>query len=324
MIMKKYIFTALIFFFLSTPNMVGAQTLGGGSLTLSLTPTFPGPNQNVTAVVNSFSINIDSATVSWFLDGQLQERGRGLKKHSFKTGGVGETNTLRVVATDGISTLETERSILVSDVDIVWEAETYKPVWYKGKSLFTPEALLKIVAIPHTSPSGVSDSSSLIFTWERNNRVLGSMSGRGQNVLELETGPLDESLDISVTITNNQGVILAKKRVVIPRTNTDLLVYVDSPLLGIMTNNSVREAFNMEGSEITFRPVPFYFPVEHPMVPYLDYRWSLNGNLVETPGNEVTFKQTGQSGRGSVSLRLEQSGNILNSASRSFDIIFGQ
>ena len=92
--MKSLTLTFLLTTVLFVAQMALAQTfqsLGGetGGVTIRTTPTNLGPNQFATAILESYSTDINRANISWFLNGKLEKEGVGEKTLLFKTGNLG-------------------------------------------------------------------------------------------------------------------------------------------------------------------------------------------------------------------------------------------
>jgi hypothetical protein len=68
------------------------------------------------------------------------------------------------------------------DVDILWQANTYTPPFYKGKALFTPESNVTFIALFNIIIGGKRvDPSDVVYKWKVNRTVDGANSGFGKN-----------------------------------------------------------------------------------------------------------------------------------------------
>jgi len=137
-----FLFAFFAFFHISQ-----AQGVEKGSLTFS--PEFPTPGVKVDVVLQASGIDIDTALITWKLDGEVIKQSYSEDTFSFTSGPVGTKHTVSVSLKDGSGkSVYTEKTVLISDVDIVWEGRTYVPPFYRGRALHAPGADVAIQAIP--------------------------------------------------------------------------------------------------------------------------------------------------------------------------------
>src|SRR3989344_1794163 len=158
--------------------------LPGEQLAINLSPSVPGPNETVTAKAESFSTDLNRATLSWYVNGKLVAQGLGEKEIEFTTGDIGKTTTVTLSASlSSGQQIQKTLSLVPADVDLILEARSYTHPFYKGRSLPPPNAPITLVAVPHFKSTGgqrLSDRN-LIYTWRDGVTVLGNLSGTGRN-----------------------------------------------------------------------------------------------------------------------------------------------
>lgn len=320
-LIKTYFLVAL----LVLPLVASAQTLpfAGPTLAVTLTPDSPGAYRAVTARAQSYSVDLNQSDINWYVNNQLLASGRGNTSFSFKTGPLGSVTTLTVIANTTEGEIRVDRSLRSAEVDLIWEADTYTPVWYKGKALFTPTARLTFTAIPSiiTSGGGRANPRDVVYTWRQNGRVMGSQSGYGRNVLRVYPSMIDEI--VSVSVTAETGNIKAQSGASVTLSGERVLVYENDPLLGVLSNNALSGVFELSEDEVSFRAFPLHFTTESSSDFSLEYSWQLGSAVISDANSMVTFKQTGEQGIARVSLTVENNTNILQKAVSAFDIIFG-
>ena len=64
-------------------------------------------------------------------------------------------------------------------VDILWQGEVYTPPFYQGKTFWSKQSRVTLVAIPH----GLGNTANLNYKWTKNGTVLGNINGIGRNYL---------------------------------------------------------------------------------------------------------------------------------------------
>jgi hypothetical protein len=322
---KKLIKTYFLLAVLALPFIASAQTLpfAGPTLAVTLTPNSPGAYRTVTAEAQSYSVDLNQSNINWYVNDQLLASGRGNTSFSFKTGSLGSVTTLTVIANTTGGEIRVDRSLQTAEVDLIWEANTYTPVWYKGKALFTPTAGLTFTAIPSiiTSDGTQANPRDVVYTWRQDGRVLGSQSGYGRNVFRISPSMIDESIRISVTAEVED--MKAQSAASVTLSGERVLVYKDDPLLGVLSNNAVSGAFELLEDEVSFRAFPLHFTTNSSSDLSLEYSWQLGNTVIPDANNVVTFKQTGEEGVARISLVVENKTNFLQKAVSAFDIIFG-
>ena len=144
---------------------------------LQVFPNFPKANENIFFEVASYSTDLNQATIVWLKDGKQVASGVGLKNFSAKTGQLGTKIKMDVlIQTSNNKEVFKTVTIIPAEVDLIWEANSYTPPFYKGKALFPNEGKITVVAFPHILNDGgqrISDDKiiykylCLNFTWWR-------------------------------------------------------------------------------------------------------------------------------------------------------------
>lgn len=208
-------------------------------------------------------------------------------------------------------------------VDILWQADTYTPYWYQGKALYKSGDTLELVAVAQ-SDSSVLNPNNVIYTWEKDGTVLGSLSGPGMNTLILPTSYFDQRIRINIQARSLDGSFSASSRIVIEESSEQISVYEKDPLFGVVHNKAVDEDFILIKPEVSFLAIPFFFSVESSKSPTLSWLWKLEGREIESSDNEVVFKRTGEAGVAGISASADHVSRALEAGSFNFTILFGQ
>ncbi len=297
------------------------------NLTVRIIPEFPKPNEFVSIRISSSSYNLDSASIIWTANGREVARGIGLKEATLFSGDIGETTKL-LISVNLLNGSSFEREVVIrpSSVSFVWEAKTYTPPFYKGKSLFTPESELVIVAVPNmVGPNGPINPNDIIYKWTRNRQVLNNQSGYGKQSLSVIGSFWGRDEVVSVEVTSREGSISSKGELTIHPQKPKVFIYEDSPLLGILFNRAVG-IFNInQNNEVSFFAAPFYFSSNSLSGGKTQYNWSMNRNPIQgnENGNSITFRaESGQSGTSLVGIKIEQDGKTDQRGETQFSINF--
>ncbi|MFZ2523593.1 MAG: hypothetical protein WAW92_04380, partial [Minisyncoccia bacterium] len=191
--MRKYI--AIIFLFclpiISLAQIPGLD-LNESDIIMEIVPESPGSYQKVFVRLNSYITDINSANISWTLNGQIKASGLGIKTFDFMTGSLNsESNLIVTIQTREGFVLTKTAKIRPLDVDLLWQADSYVPPFYKGKAMFSHENQITFVAIPHILNSAGQEVNpkNLIYKWTKDSIVMDSQSGYGKNTVTI-TGAL--------------------------------------------------------------------------------------------------------------------------------------
>jgi hypothetical protein len=139
-----------------------------GDFSFNVTPKNPDPNTNVNINLMSNSFDINRSDIKWLVNNNTKLKGIGEKDFNFLTGNIGSKTVVAMSVTSpkGDRFLRTI-NFYPANVDILWEAENYVPVSYKGKALPSQGSLIKVTAIPNFLKGGVKmPSSELFYYWQ--------------------------------------------------------------------------------------------------------------------------------------------------------------
>jgi hypothetical protein len=174
---------------------------------VDVSPENPEPNQQVTFQVTSFLSDLDRSTITWLVNGKRASSGTGIRSFTTTMGNVGTKIVVTVVVVTPDGTTVTKTIPLTSaNVDLIWEADSYTPPFYQGKALLSQYETVKVVAVPHLGKdSSTLSPTNLIYTWEKDGRVIGNLSGYGKNTLIIDSSLTLKASTINVTVSNKEG-----------------------------------------------------------------------------------------------------------------------
>src|SRR3989344_3741283 len=90
-------------------------------------------------------------------------------------------------------------------IDILWQGETYTPPFYQGRTLWSTESRITLVAIPHN----LGNRNALNYRWTQNSTVLGNVSGVGKHSLSFMDPIISRPQKIKVEIMSGSGSVLS-------------------------------------------------------------------------------------------------------------------
>lgn len=322
-----YILLLMLIFALSSTVSAQIEVPSTTDINIELIPSSPKPNELVSASITSYSTDINSAKITWSVNGKTQKSGVGEKGFIFNSGDTGTTNIIYI----SVKTKEgelIERSLTVSpvSVDLIWQNDSFVPPFYKGKALYSHQNKITFIALPHIFDNGKEVSpKNLIYTWKKNGSVVDSASGYGKNTYTTEGSVISRTLNIEVNVTSPTTNAGGYAHTIVTPIEPSIVFYKKNPLYGIEFQTALSGAVNIKNSnEINILAVPFFFGVTDKKSIDLTYIWSINGSEISNTGssNQVFRKKEGTEGNSFISLSIENSNKILQYASADFNLVF--
>ncbi len=327
--MRRYI----AFIFLLTLPIISLAQVAGLNLTESdivveMVPDSPGSYQKVFVRLNSYITDINSANITWTLNGQVRATGLGTKNFDFNTGSLDSVSDLsiKILTREGFL-INKNIKIKPLDVDLVWEADSYVPPFYKGKSLFSHENQIKFIAIPHIINTNGQEISpkNLIYKWIKDDVVMDSQSGYGKNTITITGSLISRPIEMSVLVTSPTTSSSGVARIKVEPVEPTLLFYSKNPVYGIEFQRALQGIVKLEGKkEMTVVGIPYYFGVRNTSSYDLTYKWSINGAKIngESTNTQTFVQKEGASGKALISISVESASKILQYAKNSFNLEF--
>lgn len=321
---------AFLFFF--TRNASAAPLGFGDYISIEKNPEFPGPNENVQVSIGSTSVDLNSATITWSVDGVPQKKGVGIKDYAAATKELGSITAVDATVAPLKGAPLTRRVILrPAGVSLIWEALSYTHPFYKGKALNAFDGAVQITALPQLvrERGERMAPNELIYTWKKNGMVVESAGGYGKNSFTL-VGPISFSRgesSIEVTVTAPDGSINARDTITIRPFNPKVLLYENDPLLGVRYEHALPEAFSLTKDELVLVASPYFFSLKNRGSTSLEYQWIMNGALVQnqtSDASSVRLRQEGASGTSLIELTVKKINALFQEARASLRVTFGQ
>lgn len=307
------------------------QTLGGqtSNLAVRVVPSLPGPNQTVNIFIESYATDLDRAEISWFLNNKPVEKSTGQKSFSFRTGQPGSlSNILIVVRTPDGEVMQHVIDIRPATVDLLWEAESYTPPFYRGKALYPYQGTVRIVAIPNivTENGGTLNPKNLIYDWKIDGNPVTAVSGHGKNFISFTGSVPLKPTTISVEISSIDQAYAAAGKTILSPVQPGVVFYEDRPLAGVLYNKALTRSVSLANEEMKIAAIPYFSGVLKRDADTLKYDWQINNEsiLAASDENSLTFRQEkGVAGSSAISLQISNSAKIFQFAQNNLLLSFG-
>ncbi len=334
--MKRHIFFfapslvfAAIISFLFLTEAVWAQSAFSDNLFLvTLKPNLPGPLTEVTAEVISNGVNLNSLEITWILNGKESLRGIGKKSFTFTTGEVGSVTALRAdINTNEYGLLSKNIDIQPTDADILWEADTYTPPFYKGKALPSSQSYIKAVALPHfITKSGKVKAEDLVYMWKKSYTPNPNDSGRGKNVYLYRGTYTFNTNTIETIISTPDNTLSLNKKTRVYIHEPKIVFYEDRPLEGVRYEELLPGSFNMKTQEVALQAAPYFFSFQNTDDNGAIFTWRVDGKRhdvnTEKKSKFVLRKPDAGKGTASVVLEISNRGYDLQKASKNISLSY--
>lgn len=280
-------------------------------LVLNINPEFPTPNQNVTATLTSYVIDIDKAFITWSVNNEKLSAGVGKNLFTFSMNN-GESQielTATINTVEGQSIIKS-RTISSANIDMLWQAvNAYTPPFYKGKALVPSEGTFKVVAIPNISTQNTySNLNNYSFSWEKDGALQPSFSGWGRNSFTFKNSYLDAINKVTVNVADVTGKMSTKNKITLNTSKPKIIFYEKNPLFGVRTEESLTNGLTVGKNGITIVAVPYFIAPDNLNSKELQYKWYVADSEIATPNpkNEISVKpDSNSSGATNIKLSIE-------------------
>jgi hypothetical protein len=326
----KVICFSLIILAFSVLNTYG-QTTGsvGDFVNISISPKNPSPNEQIKVSVQGLSLDLNRAKITWLVNDIEKKTETGLKDYYLKTGIAGQTTkvSVKLEMSDG-TIINKSLSFIPAGIDILYEAISYAPPFYKGKVLNPRQGTVVVAAFPEIFDQAGRKLSTkdLVFSWKKNDIVLMNASGLGKNYISFSgTIPVRDT-KIEVSASSIDQKMTATNSIIISNTLPKIIFYEDSPVYGIMFNKAISSNVRMLADEFKVKAFPYFMSVGYTQSPDLNYKWSINGKSSENLDTDKTamiFRQESEgSGTANIDLKIESLSRIFQFNNNGFTINF--
>jgi hypothetical protein len=295
------------------------------TLSLSANPPYPQPKQAITVHVQSLKMDLDRSTITWYVNGQKTKQGIGMTSMETTANTAGSPLIIAVEAENAAGRRALKSlTINSASVDILWEAQSYTPPFYKGKALLPYQGTFVVTAMPNLVEKGIKLSSkNLVYTWAANGEPLKGSSGYGKDSATLTAGILLQPLQITVEVTSLSGKTTATGSTIIEARAPELVLYEDSPLYGPLYHRAFGSTLSLKNKEIWLRATPYYFSTPRFNPTVLSYNWNINNNAAADTKDTIILRQPGTvSGKSVVTVKTNVNDRPLQASTKTTEITF--
>lgn len=283
-------------------------------VSIDMSPSLPKPNQQIKLKVNAYGTDLSKAQITWKVNGVEQKSGRGEQEFETNSGNIGTKTTINIsIKPSNGPVIEKTVYFTPQEVDLIWEARSYTPPFYRGKSLQGPMGNVTVLAMPNFKKENKQsvNTNTIKYTWQRNSKVSGVNSGYQKNYFSFKGEILLKPEEIQVEATDDNGGV-AKAFLEISPIEPKIFFYENSPLYGILFNKTT-SLFQMNNKEISLASVPLFFETTSRNNSELEYTWDIDGVSDRFfKKSDIIFRSSGQSsGMVNVALKVKNKNSFL-------------
>lgn len=159
-------------------------------------------------------------------------------------------------------------------VALLWEADSYTPPGYEGRSLPSAGSKVSLWAIPHLG-GGIAPEQ-LVYTWKLNGATLATQSGRGKSSVTINAPELFGAYTVSVEVASSDRAVRGSALVRIESVEPVARLYAEHPLFGLQFWNAIGSNAFVSEREMTFVALPFFASITTPDDALLRYTWRVD------------------------------------------------
>ena len=316
---------AFVFFFTLciVPALSSAQLLDDSltlrntenAISINLNPRAPEAGSVVQLTAESPLLNLSKSFITWSAGGRTIAEGYGVIEARVTLDTKGTPVEVSVSAVDQ-NWGEARKSVVIGppQIDILFDADTYVPPFYRGRALPSAGAALRLQALVRFArPDGTLVSESVIrYSWKRNGAPLGSVSGLGRSSTTIPAPALFSTDIISLEAHSDDGAFSGTKSVTVASREPALMLYEDSPIFGILFHEALSSSHAVVETRMTFAAIPYFATAERADDPTLRFKWTVNRESIassESQPNELTVNAD-RGGIADITLTLTQTTNL--------------
>ncbi len=290
-----------------------------------VTPDTPKTGDTMHLEAESALFDLTKSVLTWRIDGQVVAQGTGATKAEYAVGASATSIDVSLSVEDPLwGSASSDLTITPLELDIVFDAPTYVPPFYRGRALPSGGGSMRLQAIARfPGTRGTLADSSITYTWRRNNRILTSLSGLGKSNIVIDAPTPGDTDTISVRASANDDTLSATASVAIPSSEPAVMLYEDHPLFGVLFHSALPQEIPSRG-DITVAAVPYFVTAQRLNDPVLKYSWRINeqpATASSTQKNEITLRS--DSGTQSLELELLHASNFFLDVLRTWKFLFG-
>lgn len=292
----------------------------------TVSPQNPAPMDEVEIRLKSFSTNINTAHIGWFVNGRSVQVGTGMTSYTFTMGASGSVYDIEIRIRPNLLTEIVKKIRLTPfSVDLLWEApESYTPPFYRGKALPGSESNIHVVAVPQTISS--QNPQRFVYAWKNNGETDQDASGFNKRDFLVQNDFFSNRFVVDTEMVSQGGQVTIEKSLTVPRFDPRILFEVRQPSsIAKLSHADTPTTINNDLNVLIAHP--FFFSTRDGEEG-LSYEWSINGeryygDTTSLPKNYVPLVPAqGQSGSATIAVTARHGIRTLQNVQAKHTVFF--
>jgi len=117
-----------------------------GALSISPNPQYPLPNSTVQLTAESPLLDLANSDIEWTVNGAAAGSGQSIK---LTVGAPGSATNVSVSVSGQSGDDSAQLTLIPTSIDLLWEADSYTPPFYRGRAVPTSGSTIRLFAVPH-------------------------------------------------------------------------------------------------------------------------------------------------------------------------------
>jgi hypothetical protein len=315
--MKKVLIVGVIVILFGTVAFAQVSQTLAPDISLSTIPLDPKPGESVKVSVQSYSVDLDQATILWKYNGVIVANGIGVRSVNVTAPASGQLGTVTAtISAPGVPQASASIVLRPASIDVLWEAaDAYTPPFYKGKALAATGGALKAVAIPSASAP-----RSVVYRWSENGSALQDQSGYNKSSVIVSPDAL--AATETLTVSAESGAFVGNGSVSVPPRQPSLIAYLKNEGFTDYTNGFT-QSIVAGGTGTTVRFEPYYFSTPTSIASDLSFTTSVDGTVAfGDPINELRFSRPSDNASAAISVGVSTALYTLQNLTKTFTLSF--
>lgn len=293
----------------------------GKNLFLETDTPYPKPNTHVEVKLNDYAYGRTVTGVTWYINGVEMTEATNQRRVILAVGAVGKaTEVVAKVVSNNSFEDTVSLTLRPLYLDIIVEAETRTPAFYKGRSLPSSGSRVSAAVIL----GGVNEQAeNFTYTWELDNKPIEGGTVRGKNKISFITPTNGSEFVLTVAVKDLGGSVIAQRSIVVQSFEPKITFYETSTLLGIRPI-ALSKAI-LSSDTITIKAEPYNLDLYTFNTPE-HLVWEIDFSPTTNPSNnpyEITFaRNPGVFNSSVIGFEVRSLSNLLQGASANVGINF--
>lgn len=297
-------------------------------LTLTLTPEYPSVGEKVNLSISSFGIDLARSKVTWYANGKMFTEGAGITEATLASGGLGSETIVTVVAEENSGIVGSARAVIrPTEVDLIWNADSYVPPFYGGRALPGTNASIRVQALTRFKKANGTfvPDADIIYSWYKGSEHV--LTGRGKSTAVFAGPTLFDEEEISVTAESADSIYRGRAAARIQSVDPSLELYENHPLFGVLYHRAfVGSVLTLESEQLV-TAVPYSAHTALSRGPDLVYEWNVNGKNIEPDPKRIdtlSITASGYTGPATIRATLTSATDWFLRAQGSWELVFSE